>query len=129
MFVAEEDFGLWAYSADAEGPGGREALALAAPLGNLKNGPEALALLPRVRPELVISDIGMPDMDGFELLAQLRAAGMAGEGAMPVIALTAFAQPEDRLRALQAGFHDHLSKPVEPAELIAIVGLAAVQRK
>ncbi len=90
---------------------------------------EALALLPRVRPELVISDIGMPDMDGFELLAQIRAAGNAGGGAVPVIALTAFAQPEDRLRALQAGFHDHLSKPVEPAELIATVGLAAVQRK
>ena len=46
LFVAEEDFGLWAYSADAEGPGGREALALAAPLGTLKNGPDALALLP-----------------------------------------------------------------------------------
>src|SRR5450830_286210 len=93
------------------------------------NAGEALDLLPRVRPELVISDIGMPDMDGFELLAQIRAVGPERGGNVPVIALTAFAQPEDRLRALQAGFHDHLAKPVEPAELIATVGLAAAQRK
>ncbi|WEF35062.1 hybrid sensor histidine kinase/response regulator [Pseudoduganella chitinolytica] len=88
---------------------------------------EALALLPRVRAQLLLSDIGMPDMDGFELLERVRALGPAAGGDLPAIALTAFAQSEDRLRALEAGFLDHISKPVEPAELIAAVALVAAQ--
>ncbi|WP_229416080.1 hybrid sensor histidine kinase/response regulator [Pseudoduganella armeniaca] len=88
---------------------------------------EALALLPRVRAQLLLSDIGMPDMDGFELLERVRALGPAAGGNVPAIALTAFAQSEDRLRALEAGFQDHITKPVEPAELIATVALIAAQ--
>lgn len=88
---------------------------------------EALALLPRIRAQLLLSDIGMPDMDGFELLERVRALGRAAGGDVPAIALTAFAQSEDRLRALEAGFQDHITKPVEPAELIATVALVAAQ--
>jgi PAS domain S-box-containing protein len=90
---------------------------------------QALELVPRLRPELLVSDIGMPDMDGFELLERIRALGPAEGGDVPAIALTAFAQSEDKLRALEAGFHDHISKPVEPSELIAAVALMAASRR
>nr|WP_229202256.1 ATP-binding protein [Pseudoduganella aquatica] len=88
------------------------------------NAAEALALVERERPSLLVSDIGMPDVDGFELLAQVRALGAARGGGLPAIALTAFARSEDRLRALECGFRDHVSKPVEPAELVSAVALA-----
>jgi CheY-like chemotaxis protein len=61
----------------------------------------------------------MPDMDGFALLARVRELGTGG--AVPAVALTAFARSEDRLRALEAGFAAHISKPVEPSQLIATV--------
>ncbi|HEX8601304.1 MAG TPA: ATP-binding protein [Pseudoduganella sp.] len=89
----------------------------------------ALSLLPRWQPDLLLSDIGMPEMDGFELLAQVRALGPEAGGNVPVIALTAFARSEDRLRTLAAGFTDHIAKPVEPAELVAAVALAAARRR
>lgn len=70
--------------------------------------------------DLVVSDIGMPDQDGYELLRQLRA--LAGAAAStPAIALTAYATGEDRRRALSAGFQQHLVKPVEPRELLDAV--------
>jgi len=72
-------------------------------------------------PDVLVSDLGMPEVDGFELLAQVRALGHAGGGDVPAVALTAFARSEDRVRALQAGFRAHISKPVEPTELIATV--------
>ncbi len=72
-------------------------------------------------PDVLISDLGMPAMDGFELLAQVRALGAAAGGNVPAVALTAFARSEDRLRALEAGFAAHISKPVEPSQLIATV--------
>ncbi|MGZ5198444.1 MAG: ATP-binding protein [Telluria sp.] len=73
------------------------------------------------RPNILISDLGMPDNDGFELLAWVRALGREHGGNVPAIALTAFARSEDRLRALEAGFSAHISKPVEASELIAAV--------
>jgi CheY-like chemotaxis protein len=78
---------------------------------------EALAMLEREKPDLLVSDIGMPVMDGFDLLRCARAQGFR----MPAIALTAFARSEDRTRALRAGFLVHVSKPVEPVELVATV--------
>ena len=81
----------------------------------------ALELVRRERPHVLVSDIGMPDVDGFELLARVRALGAEHGGDVPAIALTAFARPEDRRRALQAGFAHHLAKPIEPAELVAMV--------
>jgi PAS domain S-box-containing protein len=86
---------------------------------------EALMLLRRERPHLLVSDVGMPVTDGYELLKKIRALGEAGGGRLPAIALTAFARSEDRTRALRAGFLVHVSKPVEPAELVATVAAVA----
>ncbi len=82
---------------------------------------DALPLVERVRPAVLVSDIGMPDVDGYELLRRVRALGPARGGTVPAIALTAFARDEDRVHALRAGFVLHLGKPVEPAELVAAV--------
>ena len=83
----------------------------------------ALRLIAQERPALLLTDIGMPELDGYGLLRELRALG--GAGAIPAIALTAFARAEDRTRALRAGFRLHLAKPVEPAELVATVASVA----
>ncbi|UMR33376.1 response regulator [Massilia sp. MB5] len=88
---------------------------------------EALKLARRQRFDLLLTDIGMPGTDGFELLARIRALGAARGGQLPAIALTAFARSEDRLHALESGFLDHLAKPVEPAQLLTAVALAARQ--
>jgi signal transduction histidine kinase/ActR/RegA family two-component response regulator len=82
---------------------------------------EALRAVETERPDVLVSDIGMPDVDGYELLRRVRALGHARGGRLPAIALTAFARSEDRTRALRAGFLVHVSKPVEPAELVATV--------
>ena len=86
---------------------------------------EALSALERERPHVLVSDIGMPDIDGYELLRRVRALGGGNGGAVPAVALTAFARPEDRLRALHAGYQMHVAKPVEPAELVAVVASLA----
>ncbi|WP_307721619.1 ATP-binding protein, partial [Zemynaea arenosa] len=85
------------------------------------NAPEALAQLTQAPPDVLVSDLGMPGMDGFELLAQVRGLGPERGGTVPAVALTAFARSEDRVRALEAGFVAHIAKPVEPSELIAAV--------
>jgi PAS domain S-box-containing protein len=77
------------------------------------------------RPHVLVSDIGMPDLDGYELLRRVRTLGVDAGGECPAIALTAYARPDDRDRALQAGFQAHLTKPVEPWELVASVARAA----
>ena len=86
---------------------------------------EALELVERRRPMVVVSDIGMPEVDGYELLKQIRSLGAERGGNVPAIALTAFARSEDRTRALHRGFQVHVAKPVEPAELIATVASVA----
>jgi PAS domain S-box-containing protein len=83
---------------------------------------EAFAALQSELPDLLISDLGMPEVDGFELLSWVRALPRDRGGLLPAVALTAFARSEDRLRALEAGFSSHISKPVEPSELIEVVG-------
>lgn len=82
---------------------------------------EALTLIQKETPHVLISDIGMPGIDGFELLRRVRALGQTKGEKIPAIALTAFARSEDRTRALRAGFQVHVSKPVEPSELLATV--------
>lgn len=82
---------------------------------------EALAVLRAQGPDVLVSDIGMPDVDGYELLRRVRAEG----NKIPAIALTAFARSEDRTKALLAGFAIHVAKPVEPEELLATVASAA----
>jgi signal transduction histidine kinase/ActR/RegA family two-component response regulator len=79
---------------------------------------EALATLQRVRPDLIVSDIGMPERDGYQLIADIRKLAPEHGGLTPAIAITAFAQFEDKARAMLAGFQAHLSKPIEPQELI-----------
>ncbi len=82
---------------------------------------DALDAMNTLRPDVLISDIGMPGVDGYELMRRIRLLGRAQGGEVPAIALTAFARSEDRTRALSVGFQVHLSKPVEPHELIAMV--------
>ena len=74
---------------------------------------------------MLVSDIGMPGEDGYALMRRVRALGRGDGGDIPAVALTAYARPEDRDEALRAGFQMHLAKPVEPAELIAMVASAA----
>jgi len=69
----------------------------------------------------LLSDIGMPQVDGYDFLRQVRSMTDQGGGKIPAIALTAFARSEDRTRALMSGYQVHLAKPVEPAELVATV--------
>ena len=93
------------------------------------DGHEALEKLHRNRVNVVIADLGMPTMDGFALIGQMRDSADPNIREIPVAALTAFARSEDRVRAMQAGFHVHLSKPIDPAELFATVAsLVARQR-
>jgi PAS domain S-box-containing protein len=86
---------------------------------------EALQMVEQDRPHVLVSDIGMPGVDGYEFLRRVRALGEAKGGKVHAIALTAFARSEDRTRALRAGFLYHVSKPVEPSELIATLASAA----
>jgi len=80
---------------------------------------EALALFAEAAPDVLLSDIGMPGHDGYELIQQVRA--LPSGRSVPAVALTALARSEDRTRALRAGFQMHVAKPVDAAELIAVV--------
>ncbi len=82
---------------------------------------EALEALEKSKPEVLISDIGMPEEDGYALIRKVRALSAARGGKVPAIALTAYARTEDRVCALVAGFQVHLPKPIEPVELVAVV--------
>ena len=89
----------------------------------------AIERIGSVRPHALIIDIGMPDMDGFQLIERIRASEDEAIRNVPAAALTAFARSEDRTKALSSGFELHLSKPVDPAELVAsIVTLARRKR-
>jgi len=88
------------------------------------SGEEALRMLNASAPEVLISDIGMPGMDGYQLIRQIRASDPK-QSHIPAIALTAFARAEDRKRATVAGFQSHLAKPIEMAELVRAVGSLA----
>jgi CheY-like chemotaxis protein len=82
---------------------------------------EAMHVLRRERPDVIISDIAMPQRDGYDFIRQLRAMPPEQGGRIPAVALTAYARSEDRTAALLAGFQSHLAKPVNPTELIAVV--------
>lgn len=76
---------------------------------------DGLLKLKQFTPDVIISDIGMPEQDGYEFLRSIRRAGIH----IPAVALTAFARAEDHDRSIQAGYHSHLTKPVEPATLLS----------
>jgi signal transduction histidine kinase/ActR/RegA family two-component response regulator len=82
---------------------------------------EALEAFQQSKPDVLISDIGMPEEDGYELIWKVRALETGLGKRVPAIALTAYARVEDRVRALTAGFHVHVPKPIEPVELVAVV--------
>ena len=86
---------------------------------------EALKKLASHRPEVLVSDIGMPGEDGYALIRAVRALAPEQGGTVPAAALSAYARAEDRRKALDAGFMMHVAKPVEPAELIAVVAALA----
>jgi CheY-like chemotaxis protein len=86
---------------------------------------EALPMLEREKPTVLMSDIGMPEMDGYEFLKKVRALGADRGGQVPAVALTAFARSEDRTKALLSGFVVHVTKPVEPTELAATIASVA----
>jgi PAS domain S-box-containing protein len=85
---------------------------------------EAVELLARERVDLLLSDIGMPDVNGYDLIRRVRALDAPQARRIPAIALTAYARPEDRRRSLLAGYQMHVAKPVEARELIA--GMASL---
>jgi len=89
---------------------------------------EALGVLERERIDVLLTDIEMPGTDGYQLIKELRQRSAEQGGSVPAAALTAYARIEDRLRALRAGFQLHLAKPVQPAELITVVGSLAARR-
>jgi PAS domain S-box-containing protein len=82
---------------------------------------EAHDLLERLQPNILVSDIGMPGEDGYELIRKVRALPPEKGGRIPAVALTAYARMEDRLRVLRSGYQMHIPKPVELSELVAIV--------
>lgn len=86
------------------------------------SGKDALDTVKTFHPDVVISDILMPEMDGYTFLNQLRALGSEdGGGDIPVVALTAFARGSESVRIHQAGFQLHLSKPIDPPELVRAI--------
>ncbi len=113
-------------------PDARELLLVAlAPAGRPQPPPparsaEALMQLREQRPDLLLSDIGLPGEDGYSLIRRVRAWPAAEGGDVPAVALTAFAKQEDRRRALEAGFQEHVTKPVDPELLVSVLaGLLA----
>ena len=82
---------------------------------------EALAVIEQAKADILISDIGMSEQDGYTLIRKLRSLEPEKGGRIPAIALTAYTREEDRLEALRAGFQQHLSKPIDPTKLIAMV--------
>jgi len=82
---------------------------------------EAMLSIRRHVPNVLISDIGMPGQDGYDLIRKVRQLPADRGGGVPAAALSGYARTEDRRRALDAGYSMHLAKPIEPAELIDVV--------
>ncbi|HYE17953.1 MAG TPA: ATP-binding protein [Tepidisphaeraceae bacterium] len=97
-----------------------------AEVATARSSAEALALLDAFKPQVLVSDVGLPGEDGYELIRKVR---MLGEevGRVPAVALTAFARLEDRTRAMLSGFQMHLAKPVDARELVVTVATLAVR--
>jgi CheY-like chemotaxis protein len=92
---------------------------------SVSSGAEALRHLGSERFDVLLSDIGMPEMDGYQLMRQVRSReAVSGRSRLAAVAITAYARPEDRQRSLLAGYQMHLSKPVEARELVA--GIASL---
>jgi len=83
---------------------------------------EALALLRWIRPDVLLSDLAMPDEDGYSLIRSLRTLELESGRRTPAVALTAYVRVQDRARAVDAGFDVFVEKPVDPDELLSVIG-------
>jgi CheY-like chemotaxis protein len=86
---------------------------------------DALVAIEQHRPDILLTDLGMPDEDGYSLISKVRALPAEQGGQIPAAALTAYVRAEDRLRVLRSGFQFHLPKPVDSAELVTVVASLA----
>jgi CheY-like chemotaxis protein len=107
-------------------PDARELLTLVlgragAEVSTAASAAEALELLEHEELDVLVSDVGMPAVDGYELICRVRDMAARRARRTPSVALTAYASEDDRQRALAAGFDAHISKPVEPAELVSVI--------
>ena len=111
----------------------RDALALVreilettgATVATAESGQQALDVLERMTPDVLLADLGMPLMSGFDLISRIRRSERSNTREIPAVALTAFARSEDRTKALRSGFQLHLAKPVDPGELMAAMAALA----
>ncbi len=113
LVVDDEDDARSLIAAVLQGRGARVFMAASAA--------EAVTMLQAERPDVVLSDISMRDEDGYDFIRKVRALPPASGGRTPAAALTAYGRLEDRMKALSAGFQLHVAKPVDPAELVAVV--------
>jgi CheY-like chemotaxis protein len=97
----------------------------AATVSTAESAQQALDMIQREHPDVLISDIGMPDFDGYYLISRVRSLAPDQGGSLPAVAITSFARSEDRARAITAGYDDHLVKPVEPWQLVHVVAKLA----
>jgi PAS domain S-box-containing protein len=107
-------------------PDTREVLAVilesyGAEVATVASATEVLTQLDQFQPHVLVSDIGMPNVDGYRLLQQVRTRSLDQGGQIPAIALTAYAREEDRQQALAAGFQEHIAKPIEPDALVKAI--------
>jgi CheY-like chemotaxis protein len=86
---------------------------------------EAMERILAERPDVLVCDIGMPGEDGYTFIRRLRSIEETQGGALPAVALSAYARSDDRTKAIRSGFQNHLAKPVEPAELLAVISSLA----
>src|SRR6202008_4899913 len=89
------------------------------------SGADAIGVLATEIPDVVVTDLGMPGLDGFALIDRVRRHADDRVRQIPAAALTAYARSEDRMKALRAGFQMHLAKPIDPVELVTTVAALA----
>jgi CheY-like chemotaxis protein len=89
------------------------------------SSPEALLLLQGWLPDILVSDIGLPGQDGYELIRLVRALAPERGASVPAVALTAYAREEDQQRCLSSGFQGHVAKPFDPSHLVATLRAVA----
>jgi CheY-like chemotaxis protein len=94
----------------------------------MSSASDALQRVADAKPDVMVVDLGMPQMDGFEFIGRIRASSDADVRDIPAAALTAFARSEDRTKALDHGFEMHLAKPVDPGELVSSIATLVRRR-
>jgi CheY-like chemotaxis protein len=108
----------------------RDTLEIAgARVSTMTSAPAVLERIAELTPDVLVADIGMPGMDGYDLIKQVRSSTVPAVRDIPAAALTAFARSDDRAKALKSGFELHLSKPVDPGELVAAVASLVRRRR